>query len=101
MEAIDNLLNGDRLCQVTWEVDIQTLGDGEPVCHQLERDDVEKTLEAVDRLWDLNLLGFAIGKLLIVGVADDNWLSGAGNDCENVSIVSGTGCICTYLAGKH
>ena len=49
------LLDRDGLGQVTWEVDVEALLNGQPVGNQLERDHVEQTLEAVDGLGDLDL----------------------------------------------
>ena len=51
------LLDGDRLGQVTREINVKTLKDGQPVSNELQRDNVEETLEAVNRLGDLNLHG--------------------------------------------
>ena len=46
----------------------------------MERDNVKETLETVDGLWNLNLLSLTLLELLIIGVADDDWLSGASNN---------------------
>lgn len=75
-----HLLHRDRLGQVAGEIDVQALGDGEPIGHQLERNDVQETLQAVDCLGDLDLLGLAILEFFVVGVADDDWLAAASND---------------------
>lgn len=80
------LLDGDRLSQIAREIDIKALEDGEPVSDKLKRNDVEKTLETVDSLGDLNLLGLGGLELLVSGVADDNGLTATGNDYESVSI---------------
>lgn len=77
-----NLLHRNRLSQVTWEINIQTLSNGKPVGHQLERDDVEKTLEAIDGLWDFDFLGLAGFEFFVVGVADDDWFARTSDDCR-------------------
>lgn len=69
------LFYGDGLSQVTREVHVQALSNREPVGHQLQGDDVEETLETVDGLGDLDLLGLARLELLVVGVADDDRLA--------------------------
>jgi len=48
----------------------------------LERDDVQETLQAVDSLGDFDLLSLTSLELLIVGIADDNWLARTSNDWE-------------------
>ena len=40
-----------------------------------------QALEAVDRLGDLDLLALVLAELGVVGVADDDGLAGAGDDC--------------------
>ena len=69
------LLNGNRLSQVTREIDVQTLSNRKPVGHELQGNDVEKTLQTVDRLGDLDCLGLAGFEFVVVGVANYNWLS--------------------------
>lgn len=76
------LLDGDRLGQVAREVHVEALEDSEPVGNQLQRDDVEEALEAVNRLGDLNLLGVGGLELLVARVADDNGLAASRNDYE-------------------
>jgi hypothetical protein len=46
----------------------------------LKRNNVEETLQAVDRLWDLNFLGLTGLELIIACVADDYRLALACND---------------------
>lgn len=74
------LLDGDRLGKVAREVDVETLQDGEPVGNQLEGDDVQETLENVDRLGDLDLQSLAGLELVVARVADDNGLAITSND---------------------
>ena len=50
------LLDGNGLGQVAGEVDIEVAGDGEPVGNELQRNDIEETLENIDGAGDLNLL---------------------------------------------
>jgi hypothetical protein len=59
------LLNGDRLGQVTGEVNVETLHDGQPVGDELQGDDIEDALEHVDGLGDLDLLGLGGLELLV------------------------------------
>jgi hypothetical protein len=75
-----SLLDSDRLGQVTREVDVETLQNSQPVGDELQRDDVQDTLQAVDRLGDLDTLSIGGLELLVVGVADDNGLAASGND---------------------
>lgn len=75
-----SLLDGDRLGQVTREVNVETLENSEPVGNELERNDVEETLEDVNCLGDLDLLGLGSLELLIVGVADDDGLTTTSNN---------------------
>ncbi|CAF3449092.1 unnamed protein product [Fusarium graminearum] len=77
---ISSLLDGDRLGQVTREVNVETLENSEPVGNELERNDVEETLEDVNGLGDLDLLGLGSLELLIVGVADDDGLTTTSNN---------------------
>ena len=51
------LLDCHRLGQVTGEVDIESFLDSKPVGDELEWNNVKQTLENVDGLWDLDLLG--------------------------------------------
>lgn len=68
----------------------------------MERDDVEETLQAVDGLWDLDLLGQAGLELLIVRVADDDWLSSASNNYRMLEGMQITGSLNeTYLVGRR
>ena len=83
------LLDGDRLGEVAREVHIETLKNSEPVGNKLKRNDVQKTLEAVDRLGDLNLLSLRSLELFIIGVADDNGLATTSNDWDIVRIENG------------
>lgn len=77
---MSSLLDSDRLGQVTREIDVESLHNSKPVSDQLQRNDIEDTLEGVDRLGDLNLLSLASLELLVTRVADDNGLSAASND---------------------
>ena len=74
------LFDGNGLGQVTWEIDVETFGNSKPVGHELERNDVEKTLQTVDSLWNLDLLGLTGLELFVVRVTDDNWLAGSCDD---------------------
>lgn len=74
------LLDSHGLGQVTGEVNVETLHDSQPVGNQLQRDNVEETLQAVDGLGDLDLLGLVGLELLVAGVADDDGLATTGSD---------------------
>ncbi|KAI6754186.1 hypothetical protein HG530_012700 [Fusarium avenaceum] len=78
--TVTSLLDSDRLGQVTREINVETLKNGEPVGNELKRDDVEETLKNVDGLGDLDLLGLGRLELLIVGVADDDGLTTTSNN---------------------
>lgn len=73
-------LDRHRLGEVTREINVQALHDGEPVGDQLQRDDVENALQDVDRLGDLDLLGLASLELFVLFVADDDGLATASNN---------------------
>lgn len=74
------LLDSDGLGQVPREIDVKTLSNGQPVSHELQRDDVEETLEEVVGVGDLDLVGLLARELLVVGVADDDGAALAGDD---------------------
>ena len=80
MQLFLRLLDSDRLGQVPGEVDVQALSNGEPVGHELERDDVEQTLEELVGVRNLDLVGLLAGELLVVLVADDDGATLAGDD---------------------
>lgn len=80
MFVLCRLLDSDRLGQVAREVDVQALSNGEPVGNQLQRNDVQETLQAVNGLWHLDPLCLGWRELGIVLVADDNRSSLTGND---------------------
>jgi hypothetical protein len=77
---IVRLLDGDRLGKVSREIDVETLQDSKPVGNELERDNVEKTLEDVDSLGNLNLLSLVGLELVVVGVADNDRLATTSSD---------------------
>ncbi len=75
-------LDRHRLGQIPWEVDVEALHDGQPVSDQLQGDDVEDALQDVDRLGNLDLLGLVGVELGVVGVANDDGLAAARDDCS-------------------
>ena len=75
-----DLLDCDRFGQIAGEVDVEALLDREPVGDELQRDDVEQALQAVDGLGDLDALALLVGELVVVDVADDDGAAAAGND---------------------
>ncbi len=84
------LLHGDRLGQISREINIQALGNCEPVCHQLERNNVQKTLQAVNGLGYLDFLGLASLELFIARIADNNRSASTSNNCMVLVIDQGT-----------
>lgn len=74
------LLDSDRLGQVTGHVNVDTLGNGHPVGHELKRDNVDETLQAVDVAGNLDLVSLVGRELGVVLVADDDGSSATGND---------------------
>lgn len=82
--AANTLLDSNRLSQVTREVNVETLENSEPVGNQLQWDDIEDTLENINRLGDLDLLGLVLAKLLVAFVADNNGLASTSSNwkCE-------------------
>ena len=76
----DRLLDSDRLGQIAREVNVETLRHSQPVSHQLERNDVEQTLENIAGLGDLDTLGLLSGEFGVTSVADDNGSTRTGND---------------------
>ena len=73
-------LHGNGFGKIAREVDVESLANSEPIGDELERDDVEKTLETVNSLGHLNLLGLCGREFGIVGIADDNGATATGND---------------------
>ena len=65
--------------QIPREVDVETVPDREVVAEQLHGDDVEQTLQAVDRARHADRLA-SPGDTLVVLVADDDRLRLAGRD---------------------
>jgi len=74
------LLDGDGLGQIPGEIDVQVTGNGEPVGNELQGDDVEKPLQAVNGVGELDLDTLLLGEFLVSLIADDNWLAGT---CDN------------------
>lgn len=70
-----HLLDSDRLGQVSWEVNIESLSNCQPIRHQLERNNIEQTLQAVDGLWNLDLLAMIGFEFLVIGIANNNRLA--------------------------
>ena len=68
-----------RHVQVPGEVDVEAVLDGKVVREQLERDDVQEALEAVDGAGHADRLA-PLRDVLVVLVADDDRLRLAGRD---------------------
>jgi hypothetical protein len=73
------LLHCHGLGQVTREINVQAFSNCEPVGHQLQRDDVQETLQAIDGLGNLNLLGLTSLEFLVVRIADNNGSASTSN----------------------
>ena len=80
--ANTNLLHSDRFRQISREIHIETLSDGEPVGDELEGDDIKQPLETVHCSRDLDLFGLLRGKLGVVGIANNNWTTITSDDCR-------------------
>jgi hypothetical protein len=83
VESDFGLLNSDRLGKIAWEVNVKPLGDGKPIRHQLERNDIEKALQGIDCAGHLDALRLGGGKFIIAHGADDNGPSFASNNCDS------------------
>src|ERR1700712_3880533 len=44
---VQHLLDGNGLGQVSWEIDVESLGHGKPVRHELQWNNIDQTLERV------------------------------------------------------
>jgi len=75
-----HLLDSDTLGQVSGEVDVQALSNGQPVGHELKRNDVEQTLQNINGLGNLNLVGLVTRELAVALAANDNGAALASND---------------------
>jgi hypothetical protein len=75
-----HLLDSDRLCQISWEIDIDTSSYCNMIRKQLERDDVEETLKGIDCSWNTNNLATGIGYALIAFIGNNDRLSLACSD---------------------
>jgi hypothetical protein len=78
--SLNQLLHCDALGQVPREVHIKALHHCQPVGDQLQRDDIEDALQDIDGLGDFDAQALARIELLIVGIADNDWLAAACND---------------------
>lgn len=86
-----SLLDCNRLGQVSWEVDVQSLCDREPVSDQLQWNDVQETLQAVNGLWNLDTFGLGWREFRVVLVADDNWAAITSNDYAMLVLFTSSG----------
>ncbi len=77
------LLHRDGLGQVTREINVQTLSNCQPVCHQLQGDDIQETLQTIDGRGDLDLLSQTGLELLVVRIADHDWSATTSNDWQS------------------
>ena len=74
------LFDGDRLRKIAREVNVETFTNSQPVRDQLQGDDIEQALQAIDGLGKFDLFGLSGRELLVVVVADDNWPASTSND---------------------
>lgn len=79
-----SLFNGYRLRKVARKIDVEAFPNGEPVCNQLQWNNVEKSLEAVHGLGNLDLLRLGRRELGIAVVTDHNGATTPGNHCKRV-----------------
>lgn len=75
------LLDRHRLSQVTGEVNVQTLPNGEPVRDKLQGNYIQQTLETIHGLRHNNLLSLRSREFGVILVADDDRATTTGNDC--------------------
>lgn len=73
------LLDRHRLSQVTREVYVKTLGNRKPVGDELQRDNIEETLQTVHCLGNLDPLSLGRWEFFVVRVANDNRAATARN----------------------
>jgi hypothetical protein len=76
---VPTLLDCDTLGQVPGEIDVQSLADGQPVRHQLQRNDVDQALKTVDLLGHFNLVRLGRRELSVALVANDDGTALASN----------------------
>lgn len=81
-----NLLDSHRLGKVAGEVHVETFTHGKPVSDQLQGNDVEQTLEAVDSLGHFDLFRLRGGEFGVIVVADDNRTAATSNNCRRISL---------------
>lgn len=75
-----SLFHSDRLCQISWEVNVNACCTCQMVWNKLQGNDVQETLQTIDRFWDLNLLSQTSLEFFVVGIADNDWFTWTGND---------------------
>lgn len=80
------LLDSDRLGQVAREINVETLGHSQPVGHQLERNNVEQTLQNIAGLGNLDTLSLISREFGVTSVADDNRSARSSNDYSMLAL---------------
>jgi hypothetical protein len=73
------LLDRDTLGQIPGEIDVQSLTDGQPVCHELQRNDVDQALKTVNLLGHFDLVRLGRREFGVALVADDDGTALASN----------------------
>src|ERR1700712_1649662 len=79
-QRLFTLLDSDTLRQISWEIDIESFTDSQPVCHQLQWDDIDQALETLDLWWNLDLISLGCREFGITLVADDDWAALSSNN---------------------
>lgn len=80
VEPTTRLLDRDGFGQIAGEINVQSFSNRQPICDQLEGNDVEKALQSVHRLWYLDALRLVWRELGVILVANDNRSTTASND---------------------
>jgi hypothetical protein len=70
----ESSLDRNTLCQVSWEIDVDSCCNGKMIREELKRNNCKKTLQAIDCSRDSNSLCIC-SNILIVVVANDNGLT--------------------------
>lgn len=67
-----HLLDSNTLSQIPWEINVESLLDGQPITDHLQWQNVQQTLQTIDGLRNLNLFDEIVGAFTLVGIADDD-----------------------------
>jgi len=89
VRAFRILLNRHRLRKIAGEVHVKAFHNGEPVSNELQGNDIENTLQNIDRFGDLDLQCLAGLELLVTWVADDDGFATTSDHCGASSCQQG------------